>query len=91
MDLFTALATLPLAPVRGVMAVVKVIQAEVDRQMFDPAAARRQLEEIDVASHEGKLTADDQHAAQEQIVRRIVAGPSGATAVADNEEGQNAD
>ncbi|MEV0273754.1 gas vesicle protein GvpG [Hamadaea sp. NPDC050747] len=86
MDLFAAIATLPLAPVRGLLAVAKVIQGEVDRQLYDPGNARRQIEQLESAEQSGDLSDADREQAEREIVGRLVAQPSDTTSDNGEEE-----
>ncbi|NUO58736.1 MAG: gas vesicle protein G [Hamadaea sp.] len=86
MDLFAAIATLPLAPVRGLLAVAKVIQGEVDRQLYDPGNARRQIEQLESAQQSGDLSDADREQAEREIVGRLVAQPSDTTSDNGGEE-----
>ncbi|MEV6967123.1 gas vesicle protein GvpG [Hamadaea sp. NPDC051192] len=88
MDLFAALATLPLAPLRGLLAVAKAIQSEADRQLYDPGAARGQLEQVESAERSGDLSAEDRERAEREIVGRLVATPPGKAETENGEEGQ---
>jgi hypothetical protein len=47
MGLIKGLLTLPLAPVRGTVWVAEQVQEEAERQYYDPAVIRRELEEVD--------------------------------------------
>ena len=49
MGLIKGLLTLPLAPVRGTVWVAEQVQEEAERQYYDPAVIRRQLEEVERA------------------------------------------
>lgn len=73
MDLFSALATLPLAPLRGLLALARAIQAEADRQLYDPGVARRQLEELQAAEAAGAMSPQERQEAEQQVVQRLVA------------------
>jgi hypothetical protein len=67
--LFSSLVTWPLAPVRGVMALGELIQRRVDEELHDPARTRRQLEDLEEARSRGEITAEQEHQAQEQILK----------------------
>lgn len=72
MGLFTGLLTLPLAPVRGVVAVAGVIRDEADRQLYDPATIRHQLEDIDRARADGSLSEAEAATMEDELVARLV-------------------
>ena len=72
MDLISVTVGLPFAPLRGVLALARVIQAEVDRQLYDPATVRRELEEIDAARSRGDLAAHEAAARERRTVGRLI-------------------
>jgi hypothetical protein len=78
MGLLTTLVTLPLAPVRGVLAIAQVIKTEADRQLYDPAAIRREIEDVDAAAARGDISEDERQEAEQQLVGRLT-GSGGAS------------
>ncbi|MGW0177770.1 gas vesicle protein GvpG [Nocardia sp. NPDC003345] len=81
MGLLSAIVSLPLAPVRGVIWLGEVIQDQVDRQRHDPAAIRRELDEIDRAAAAGLLSDAEHRRAQQELLDRMIrpsGGPTGA-------------
>ncbi|MFD6394452.1 gas vesicle protein GvpG [Nocardia sp. NPDC055029] len=83
MGLLSAIVTLPLAPVRGVMWLGEVIQDQVEQQLHDPATLRAELEEIDRAAAAGDLSEEEQKQAQQSILDRMTGS---ATAIDQPEE-----
>lgn len=73
MGLFSGIAKLPLAPVRGVMAVAEVIQRQVEQELHNPANTRRQLEALEDARERGEITPEEERQIQEQILETRVA------------------
>ena len=71
--LFTAIVTWPLAPVRGVISLAEVIQQRVDQEMNNPAATRRQLEELEEASERGEVSAEEEEQAQDAVIEAAIA------------------
>ncbi|MEU4317809.1 gas vesicle protein GvpG [Nocardia fluminea] len=71
MGLITSLLGLPLAPVRGVIWLSEVIQDQVEQQLRDPAALSGELEEIDRAAAEGRLTEEERTRAQQAVLDRM--------------------
>jgi len=71
--LFTAIVTWPLAPVRGVISLAEVIQQRVDQEMNNPAATRRQLEELEEARERGEVSAEEEEQAQDAIIEAAIA------------------
>ena len=72
MGLFSGIAKLPLAPVRGVISLAEVIQRQVDQELRNPAHTRRQLEELEEARERGEISADEEKQVQEQILETRV-------------------
>jgi non-ribosomal peptide synthetase component F len=79
MGLFTALLTLPLAPVRGVVSIAEVLEREAYRQWTDPATVRAQLAEVDAAYEAGELTAAERDERQDELVARLLDSRGGET------------
>lgn len=72
MGLLTVLAA-PLAPVRLVVALGRLLQREADQQRYSSIALRRRLEALDAARDAGELS-DEEHAeAQQALVQELVA------------------
>jgi hypothetical protein len=72
MGLFTGLATLPIAPVRGVIALARVLEREALRQTTDPAIIREQLTAVDAAYERGEITAEQRDLEQDELVARLL-------------------
>ena len=72
MGLFTGLLTLPLAPVRGTIWVAEQIQEEAERQYYDPARIRRELEQVDELRRAGELTDEDAEQLEDALVERLM-------------------
>ena len=68
MGLFSSLFLLPLAPVRGVVALGELIQRQVDQEMNDPARTRRMLEDLEEASNRGEVSPEQERQAQKEIL-----------------------
>ncbi|MEV0973126.1 gas vesicle protein GvpG [Microtetraspora glauca] len=64
----------PLLPLRGVIKLGEVIQEQAERELHDPAIARRELEEIAEARAAGRISAEEEALAIEQVVRRMSGG-----------------
>lgn len=76
MGLITGLLGLPLAPVRGTIAVGEVVLREAEDAYYDPAVIKRQLETVAQHHEEGRL--DDEEAAwwEEELLQRLIEGGS---------------
>lgn len=68
-----SLLSLPLAPVRGVEWLARLLQEQANRELYDPATVWRQLEELEDAAADGQLTEDELAEAQQQIIDRLIA------------------
>ncbi|MER7501345.1 gas vesicle protein GvpG [Nonomuraea pusilla] len=71
MGLISSLFTWPLLPVRGVIRLGELIQEQVDQELHDPTAVRRELEEIERAMQEGRISEEEAAEAMEQVVTRM--------------------
>ncbi|MBY8857171.1 gas vesicle protein GvpG [Nocardia sp. CA2R105] len=81
MGLLSAIFSLPLAPVRGVIWMGELIQDQVEQQLHDPARLRRELEEIERAAANGELSANEAEQAQQAILNRMIGSGHGAAAM----------
>lgn len=74
MGLITGLLGLPLAPLRGTVAIAEQIRQQAEQEFYDPARIRRQLEDIDRMRAEGDLSEDEATALEDELVDRLLAG-----------------
>jgi hypothetical protein len=74
MGLITGLLSLPLAPVRGTVAVAEQVRRQAEREFYDPGRIRRELEEVDRRRNAGELTDEEADAWEEELVDRLLAG-----------------
>jgi hypothetical protein len=74
MGLVSVLFGLPLAPVRGVVKLGELVQRQVEEELYHPAAARRELEEIERGRAEGELSEQEEAQAQQRVLRRMTKG-----------------
>jgi gas vesicle protein GvpG len=72
MGLFTALLTLPLAPVRGTVWVAERLLEEAERQLNDPAAIEQQIVEAEEAHERGELTDEEFDEIEAELVERLL-------------------
>jgi hypothetical protein len=72
MGLFTGLLTLPLAPVRGVVWVADQVAQEAERQYYDPARIRQELEEVDEARRTGVIDSEEADRLEEELIARLM-------------------
>ncbi|EHY87174.1 gas vesicle protein GvpG [Saccharomonospora azurea] len=71
MGLVTTILGLPLAPVRAVVSLADVIREQVDRELYDPASVRRELEAAEEARAAGEITAEEEAEIQQRALGRL--------------------
>lgn len=69
---------LPLAPVRGVIWIGELIQQQVEQELHDPVAARRELEEAEEAAARGELSTEEAAAVQRRVLHRMTRPAAGS-------------
>lgn len=84
MGLLTLPLRLPFLPVQGVINLAGIIQEQVDQQLHDPAAVRRQLEEIEAAREAGEIS-EEQAAEETRAATERLVGPGPPAASGQNE------
>ncbi|MEU6645330.1 gas vesicle protein GvpG [Saccharomonospora sp. NPDC046836] len=72
MGLFSIVTGLPLAPVRGVLALGRVIQRQVETELHDPSSVRRDLEAAEKARAAGEIDAEQEQHVQQEALERLV-------------------
>jgi cytochrome c-type biogenesis protein CcmI len=72
MGLLSGIVKLPLAPVRGVIWVADQVLQEAERQYYDPAAIRQQLDEVDRLRREGLIDPEEADQREEELVDRLM-------------------
>ncbi len=87
MGLLTLPFRLPLLPVRGVVRLAQLIQEEAERQLADPATARRELEQIEQALASGEISDEEAAQLQNEVVARYTQVRQDTAASADSDEG----
>lgn len=84
MGIFTALLTLPLAPVRGVAWVTEQLIDEAERQLYDEANIRSEMLALELEFDDGNIDELERHEREEALIERLQI--SRARAAAANEE-----
>ena len=74
MGLLSGILGLPLAPARGVTWVAERLAEEAERRYYDPAAIRRQLEDVADARRRGVLPEEEAAALERELVARLLEG-----------------
>jgi hypothetical protein len=75
MGVVGAIFGLPLAPLRGVVAVAELIRRQVDAELYHPASVRRELEAADEARAAGEISPEEEAERQQQVLNRLTASP----------------
>jgi cytochrome c-type biogenesis protein CcmH/NrfG len=70
--LITGILTLPLAPLRGVVAAAEQVQRQAEDELYDPVRIRAQLEDVERRRQEGLLTDEEAEAWEEELVERLL-------------------
>lgn len=72
MGLISGILGLPVAPLRGVVAVTEQIRREAEDQFYDPVRIRQQLERVDKMRGDGTLTEDEAEVWEDELVERLL-------------------
>jgi len=75
MELLTLLLRLPFLPVQGVIKLGEIIQEEAERQLYDPARIRRELEEAQRQWDAGEISDEELAQVQDQLASTLVTEP----------------
>jgi hypothetical protein len=76
MGLITGILTLPLAPVRGTIALAEQIRQQAIDEFYDPASIRLQLEEVDRLRSTGVFSDEEADELEDELVERLLVGQS---------------
>jgi hypothetical protein len=74
MGLITGLLTLPVAPLRGVVAVAEQIRQRAEDDYYNPATIRAEMDEVDALRAAGELTEEEAMAWEDQLIERLMIG-----------------
>jgi len=72
MGLFTALLTLPLAPVRGTVWIAEKLQEQAELELYDESAIQRQLAELAAARETGEYDEAEIEQAEDVLIERLM-------------------
>lgn len=72
MGLLTGLLGLPLAPLRGTIAVADQVLKQAEKEFYDPARIRAELDHVARLREEGALTDDEATAWEDTLVERLM-------------------
>lgn len=74
MGLLTGLLGLPLAPVRGTVAIAEQVLAQAEDAFYDPAVIKRQLEAVATLHEAGALSDAEATWWEEELLQRLIEG-----------------
>jgi gas vesicle protein GvpG len=74
MGLLTGLVTLPLAPLRGVVAVAEQVRRQAEEAYYDPAAIRAELDDVEAQRASGQLSDEEATMREDELIDRLMAG-----------------
>src|SRR5947209_6060077 len=69
--LFSALITLPVAPVRGVAWVAEQIAEEADRELYDQSRIRAELLQLELDHEDGVIGDEELAEREEDLIQRL--------------------
>ena len=74
MGLITGLLTLPLAPLRGTVALAELLRDEAEQRLHDPDRIREELARVEAWREDGTLTDDEATAWEDLLIERLTEG-----------------
>ena len=75
MGLITGLLTLPVAPLRGTVAVAEQVLRAAEDEFYEPGRIRAQLDDVERRRESGELTDDEATAWEDELSERLMAAP----------------
>jgi len=75
-DVLTLLFRWPLLPMRGLIRLAELLRDQADRELHDPAAVQRQLQEAAEARDAGLLTDEELSQIENEAVGRLLRQPT---------------
>jgi hypothetical protein len=87
MGLFTALLTLPIAPVRGVVWVAEQVTEEAERQLYDEDRIRGELLQLELDANEGKIDEEEQRRLEDELFERLAVAQALSTEREERSDG----
>jgi hypothetical protein len=72
MGLFTALVTLPLAPVRGTVWIAEKLQEQADLELYDESAIEAGMLELQAARESGAYPESEIEEAEDALIERLM-------------------
>ena len=77
MGLFTALVTLPLAPVRGTVWIAQKLQEQAELELYDESGIEAALFELQAARESGAYEEEEIEQAEDALIERLMELRSG--------------
>lgn len=74
MGLFTGLATLPLAPVRGVVWLAEILKEQAEAELYDPGRVAAEMQQIADEVASATMTEEEAAEREEELIRRLQTG-----------------
>lgn len=74
MGLISGLLTLPVAPLRGVVAVAEQVRRQAEEEFYDPVRIRQQIDDVARRRESGELDDDEATALEDMLVERLLEG-----------------
>ena len=74
MGLITGILGLPLAPLRGTVAVAEQIRKQAEGEFYDPGRIRAELERVEEMRQSGELSEDEATHWEDVLVERLMIG-----------------
>jgi len=74
MGLITGILALPLAPVRGTVAIADQILRQAEEMFYDPAGIRSELEQVERMLEAGQIDEPTATAWEDELIERLMIG-----------------
>jgi Gas vesicle protein G len=71
MGLFKELALLPVAPLRGTVAIADLLAQEADRRLYDEDGIKRELLQLELDADEGRIGEAERIAKEDELMDRL--------------------
>jgi hypothetical protein len=71
-DLVSLTLGLPLAPLRGVLAVARLLQERAEQELYSPVQVRQELEEIEAARERQELPDEVTEQEEQRVMNRLL-------------------
>ncbi|HEY7260195.1 MAG TPA: gas vesicle protein GvpG [Trebonia sp.] len=85
----TLLLRLPFLPLKAVIHVAELIQEQVEREVYDPASVRRQLEEAQRQRAAGNISEEEMRRIEQEATSRLVTPQQPAGALPETTGGED--